>query len=213
MRISKLQPSQHVKGRWLAFLEDNSILRLGENEVVSFGLYAGMELDGVTLEALAAAAKRAAVREKALDLIAARPLSRKELLERLTARPRDREKPPLTDREGAQAAADWLEELGYLDDAEYARTLVRHYSAKGYGARKLRDELYRRGVPREYWDEALEEAEAPDEAIDALLRKKLAGWTGDRKELKRATDALARKGYRWDEISAGVRRFGAEPEE
>ena len=43
----------------------------------------------------------------------------------------------------------------------YAAQVVRYYSAKGYGERKLRDELYRRGVPRELWDEALEGADGP----------------------------------------------------
>ena len=57
MRLTKLEPSQRVRGRWLAFLEDGSILRLGESQVVSFGLYAGMEVDGNLREELAAAAR------------------------------------------------------------------------------------------------------------------------------------------------------------
>ena len=36
-----------------------------------------------------------------------------------------------------------------------ARMVVRHYAAKGYGPRKIRDELYRRGVPREFWEDAM----------------------------------------------------------
>lgn len=40
---------------------------------------------------------------------------------------------------------DRLEELGLLDDQRYACTVVRHYSGKGYGVRKLQDELYRPG--------------------------------------------------------------------
>ena len=58
--------------------------------------------------------------------------------------------------EEAAAICGRLEELGFLNDASYAEQVVRHYSAKGYGLRKLRDELYRRGVPRELWDEALD---------------------------------------------------------
>ena len=44
------------------------------------------------------------------------------------------------------AIADRMEELGFLNDAAYAAQVVRYYSAKGYGERKLRDELYRRGI-------------------------------------------------------------------
>ena len=44
MVIEELKPSRHVEGRWLAVLEDGSILRVGEGEVVGFALYAGKEL-------------------------------------------------------------------------------------------------------------------------------------------------------------------------
>lgn len=214
MQLNKLAPSQRVKERWLLYLEDGSILRVGENEVVSFGLHAGMDLTAETLEALRTAQQRSALREKALRALELRPLSRKELVDKLTARPRKREsgeqeEPP--DREAVQAVADWLEELGYLNDEEYAKSVVRYYSAKGYGARRLWDELCRRGVPREFWEEALAEAEEPDECIDAFLRKKLRGVEpGDRKGLKRASDALARRGYSWSEIRDALARYGAE---
>ena len=116
--------------------------------------------------------------------------------------------------EEATAICGRLEELGFLNDALYAEQVVRHYSAKGYGLRKLRDELYRRGVPRELWDEALERAEDPAEAIDAFLAKKLGDTPPeDRRAWKRASDALARRGYAWSDISEGLRRYGAEWEE
>ena len=209
MKIVKLRPSQRVRDRWLAFLEDGAILRLGSGEVAAFGLYAGMELSPELLERLNAAARQGRVRDKALDLIAARPLSRKELTDKLTARPRAREKAAAPAEEAA-AAADWLEEMGYLDDADYARRVVEHYSARGCGPAKLRDELYRRGVPRDCWDDALAAQEPPEGAIDALLQKRLRGADpSDPRALKRAADALARRGYRWEEIQEGLERYRA----
>lgn len=214
MRISKLVPSQHVTGRWLCHMEDGSILRISENEVVAFGLCSDLELTEVQLEAIKKAAKAAAVREKAMDLLSARPLSRRELVDKLTARPRNKEKEPLADRETAEAAADRLEELGYLNDQAYAHTVAEHYAAKGCGPSRIREELYRRGVPRDYWDEALEGLEAPDEAIDAFLQKKLRGADlTDPKSYKRAADALARRGFRWEDIKDGLRRYGGAMEE
>ena len=81
MRIRKLAPSERVGGRWLCHLEDGTILRLGESEVVAFGLGTGKELDEAELSALTEAARAAQVREKAVELLSARPLSRKELVE------------------------------------------------------------------------------------------------------------------------------------
>ena len=214
MRIRKLAPSGRVEGRWLCHLEDGTILRLGESEVVAFGLGTGKELSGAELSALTEAARAAQVREKAVELLSVRPLSRKELVEKLTARPRNREKEPLCGREAAEAAADWLEGLGYLDDGQYARAVAEHCAAKGYGPGRIREELYRRGVPRDCWDGALEGLSGPEEAIDAFLQKKLRGAElSDPKVRRRAADALARRGYRWEDISAGLRRYGAEPEE
>ena len=119
-------------------MEDGSCIRVTENEVVSFALYTGMEISDELYDRLTESAGRSAVRGKALDLISSRPMSRKELIEKLTARrPRGkdgRERPPFATAEQAGEVADWLEELGYLNDAEYARTVARHYSAKGYGS-------------------------------------------------------------------------------
>ncbi len=204
MVIQELKPSRHVPGRWLAAMEDGSLLRLGESEVVDFALYAGKELTDREAEALQAAALRGDWKEKALSLLARKPQSRAELgrkLEQWGAGEEERE-----------AICGRLEELGYLNDGQYAALVARHYSARGYGEKKIRDELYRRGVPRDLWDEALAQAEDPADAIDAFLTKRLAGRTPDRQELKKASDALARRGYSWSDIREGLNRFGAEVE-
>ena len=230
MKIEKLEPSQHRQGRWLVWLDDASIVRVGEGDVVSLGLYAGKELSGAEGETLMAAGKRSKLMERAVGLLAQRPMSRRELLDRLCAPPRQkREKYPydkLDDgpgpellqaqrealRERAEDVADRLEDLGLLNDGEYARTVVRHYAAKGYGPRKLRDELYRRGVPREFWEEAMEEREPDEGQIDKLVRQKLRDAEPTRENLKKVSDWLARRGYGWEEISAALERYREEQE-
>lgn len=217
MQIVKLEPSKHVSERWLCWLEDGSCIRVTESEVVSFALYTGMEVSDELYDQLTQAARRSTIRTKALDYISARPMSRRELVDKLTARrPRGRdgrERPPLATEEEAMEVAVWLEELGYLNDGEYAKAIARHYSAKGYGDRRLKDEFFRRGIPRQHWEEALLEAQGPEEGIDAFLAKRFRGREPDPGELKRASDALARRGYRWDEIREGLNRYGAGIEE
>ena len=205
MVIRELKPSQRVQGRWLAVLEDGSILRLGEAEVIDFALYAGKELDEGETEQLLDSVRRSGLKEKTINLLARKPMSRRELERKL----QDWE----ADEAESARICDRMEELGFLNDGEYALRIVRHYSAKGYGVRKIRDELYRRGVPRDLWDEALEQAESPAACIDAFLEKKLAGREPDRKELKKLSDALTRRGYSWSDINDGLRRLGARPED
>ncbi len=199
MTLNKLSPSKHKKGRWLLHLENGDLLRVTEREVADFSLYSGMELGEETLKRLKAAAERSKMRDTALNLLSLRPLSRKELERKLMERD--------TSEEEAAEIADWLTGLGLLNDGEYARQLARHYSEKGYGPRKIQDELYRRGVPREYWAEAMEERDDPAEAIDAFLAKRLGDDRNpDRKMLKKVSDALARRGFRWQDINDGLRR-------
>ena len=222
MKIAKLEPSKHKAGRWLVWFEDGSLLRVGESEVVSLSLYTGKKLTDDEAEALAEAAGQSKLNARAVELLSARPMSRKELVDKLSAPARRRRKPgedaPESDpkalaqereslRRGAEKAADRLEKLGLLNDGEYARTVVRHYSAKGYGVRKLRDELYRRGVPREFWEDALAELEPDTSGIDRLLTQKLRGAEPTRENLKRASDYLARRGFGWEEISAAIERY------
>lgn len=199
MKILGLKPSQRVQGRWLVQLEDGTLLRVGENEVLAFSLYQGRELDEEERQRLLDFARKNGLKEKALNLLTGKPMSRRELERKL-------EQWEATEEESA-AICDRMEELGFLNDEAYAQTVVRHYSAKGYGERKLRDELYRRGVPREYWEQAMEEARDPEEAIRAFVEKKLAGKAGDPKELKKVSDALIRRGYRWQEISPVLDRW------
>lgn len=205
MVIQELKPSQRIKGRWLAVLEDGSILRIGENQVVDFALYTGKELSEEEAEALQGSAQRQQRKEKALELLARKPQSRWELEKKLAQWGAEEDE--------VQTVCDRMEQLGYLNDAEYAARVVRHYSAKGFGPGKLRDELYRRGVPRDLWQEAMDQAEDPAQSIDAFVAKKLAGKTADRQTLKKVSDALARRGYRWPDINDALRRYGAETEE
>ena len=103
---------------------------------------------------------------------------------------------------------------GFINDAEYAGSIVRHYSARGYGPGRIRSELNRRGVPKELWEDALAELPEGTETIDRLLAARLRGRdASDRKETEKAANYLFRKGYAWEDIRAALSRYGAEEEE
>ena len=56
MKVEKLEPSKHRKGRILVFLEDGSLLKVTERELLDFDLRPGETLDDETLTRLRAAA-------------------------------------------------------------------------------------------------------------------------------------------------------------
>lgn len=203
MIIQELKPSKRARDRWLAVLEDGSVLRVSRNQIADFALYAGRELSEEEADRLLEAIENENFRSYALRVVTETPKSRNMLLKLLG------EKNCQPERAGE--IADWLEGIGLLNDGRYAADVVELYARKGYGKRKIRDELYRRGVPRELWDEALEQIEEEDSAaaIDAFLEKKLKG-SHEPKDVKRASDALARRGFSWPEISDALRRYGME---
>ena len=179
-------------------LEGGDTLRVSEGAVLEFELYDGRELAEEELAELKAAAFASALRTKAVNMLSARQMSAGQLNEKLMAK-------GATDRQAAEIVA-WAIDIGLLNDEEYAKALARHYQAKGYGAYKIKDELYRRRVPRQYWEGALAALEDPEEIIDAFLAKKVKD-PADRKEIKKASDALVRRGFSWSQVAAGIERL------
>ena len=165
-------------------------------------LYSGRELDVGEARELTEKSALARARERAMRIISARPMSERELYDRLIEKGE-------TEHNAADCVA-WLKELHFISDEDYAGMVVRHYAQKGYGRRRVRDELYRRKVPREMWDAALDELPEQDGTIDRLLRSRLKSEEPDRAELKRASDALLRRGFSWDEIRAAINRFNSD---
>ena len=206
MRIEKIEKSKHKQGRVLVYLEGGDLLRVTEDELLRFDLYTGLDIGPDAVVELKRAAAKSEARLRAVSIVSARPLSRQELTKRLTGKG--------SAGEDAEAAADWLEDIGALDDLGYAKALVRHYSGRGCGEAKLRDELRRRGVPRELWDEALESAPDPAETIEKVLASRLRGRVPDERERKKLSDLLLRRGFSWRDVRAALSALGTEiPEE
>lgn len=205
MRVERVEASKHKKGRVLVFLEDGACLKITEQELLDFGLRSGDELDEEALKRLKEAAGVSNTRAAAADLIGKRAMSRRDLERKLQEK----------GASGTEAryAAEWLEAIGALNDAEYAAALVRHYSRLGYGPARVREKLYEKGVPRELWEDALEELPEDGGQVDAFLRSKLRGRVPDEKEKRRLTNALLRRGFPWGEVKAAWRRLGEEMQE
>ena len=199
MRVEEVRKSERKKGRFLVKLEDGDILRVTEEELLRFGLRAGMLLGEDEAEALRASAKASAAKAEAANIIGSRALSKQELTRRLVKKG--------SGEADAQAAADWLEDIGAIDDAGYAAALARHYGGKGYGPARGREEFRRRGVNRELWDAALEEMPEPEAVLDRLIQKKCRDGLLDPKDKRRISGMLLRRGFSWDDVSAAMSRY------
>lgn len=127
MRIDRIEASKHKRGRVLVFLADGSLLKVTEQELLTFGLRSGDELDEETLTRLKEAAGVSNIKTTAADLVGRRAMSRRDLEKKLQEKGASETE--------ARYAGEWLEAIGALDDGAYAAALVRHCGDMGYGPR------------------------------------------------------------------------------
>ncbi len=184
------------------FLEGGDLLRITKAELLRFGLRPGMEVPETLRQELAQAAARSEMKVRGAQLAGGRMLSKKQVVEHLTRRGGDREM--------ARETADWLEELGAVDEKAYAKAISNHYMAMGYGPGRVRQELQRRGVPRELWEETLEALPEGEEAIERFIRSKCKGKNLDRDSERRLAAALQRRGFSWQQIRPVLARLKEE---
>jgi len=144
------------------------------------------------------------IKKRALKILGNRNYSASEMERRLINKGES--------QEDSRDTVKWLEEIGAINDEDYAASIVRHYSAKGYGLAKIKEELHRRGIPREMWYEVLRDIDGTEEAAIEFLAKKLRG-SRDKDDLRRATDALCRRGFSFDEAHTFVKKHLENTEE
>jgi len=109
-----------------------------------------------------------------------------------------------------------LKELGYVDDAQYALSLATRLAAeRGWGPRRVREELARRGVTGEIVEAALEraaeEGAGPAASLDRALEKLIRrhGVPRERREQNRIRAALLRRGFSPEDVSGALASLGS----
>ena len=139
--------------------------------------------------------------EKALYLLEHRSHSKRELTEKIAR--------TAASWEAAQAAADHLEEIGLVDDRAFAETYARElFQRKRYGARRVRQELSRKGVGRDIIDQVLEQYQDMDQAAGeniALVLERRYPPGGRTRKPAAGGGGLAAAGVL---LRAGARRHG-----
>jgi len=198
MRITSLKQTsaEHVT----LLLEGGEEVKSTLGVVTELRLFSGRELDDRDTVLVLRESRRALAREKALGLISQRQMSAKELARKLQDKG--------ADEETADYCVNWVMERGFLNEEAYAGAIVRHYAAKGYGEGRVRQELMRRGIPRELWEDALGQMPEDSTKLDRLIASRLKN-PDDRDEVRRLSASLFRRGYSAEEIRGALERFRA----
>ena len=171
--------------------EDGSVMRLYRQTVEDFGLYAGKELTEEDMKNLRKAAGEMSAKMRAVRIVSASSVSKRDLEYRLVQKGEDPKQ--------ARQAVEWMSDLHLLDDAKTAEQIVYRCIHKGYGLARAKQALYEKRIPKELWAEALEDYPDQSEKIIEFLHTRLRNGR-DEREVRRATDALLRRGHSYQEI-------------
>ena len=170
---------------------DGSTLRLYRQTLEDFALYNGQEFTVEEYSALKTAASRMSAKMRAVRTVAASSVSKAELERRLIHKGED--------PDHAKDAVLWMQDLHLIDDKETAKQIVNRCISKGYGKERAKQALYEKRIPKAYWDEVLVEYPDQTDRLLEFLENKL-GASRDRKEVRKATDALMRRGFTYSQI-------------
>ena len=204
MRIKSVASMADRAGRFRVVLEDDSVLRLYRQTIQDFGIYAGRELSDEDLQKLQVAAGEMSAKMRAMRIVAASNVSKNDLEYRLVQKGENPEQ--------AKAAVAWMSELSLVDDQKTAAEVVSRCIAKGYGLNRAKQALFEKRIPREYWADVLADYPEQTDKIYEFLKSRLGEEPSD-KEVKRAVDALLRRGHSYAQIRRGLEKLALDSDD
>jgi regulatory protein len=199
-------------GRYVVQVDGREFATVSADALADTKTRVGIALDDARAARLREADEETALYDRALNLLSFRARSSRELQRRLTEKGASRER--------ADRVIQRLRDAGLVNDADFARQLTRSKLTSGSSKRRVHQELFKRGVPRDVADEAVAqviEDEGLDDAasIDRVARKKwrTLGGVDEATRRRRLYAFLARRGFDSDDVSRVVRQLAGEDSE
>ena len=171
-----------------------------DSELCEIRLKVGMELDSERLLELVRESHVKRAKSRAMWYLSRSSMPKEKLRKKLAEKFPDY---------AAAAASDRAEELGFVDDAEYAkRKLQLLIDNKKVSVKMAAKMLLLEGVGREDVDAAAMEAEYdPTSAILTLVERKYKNKLSDKKDFQNTVAALMRKGFSYSEIRNALKDY------
>ncbi len=204
MRIDTLKTTPDRAGRYWITLETGKKMGLYRQTVEDFALYSGKELSDEEWKALQEHAGQMSAKMRAVRIVSASSVSKRDLEDRLVRKGEDPRQ--------AREAVRWMEDLHLVNDRNTAEQIVHACISKGYGLQRAKQALYEKRIPKEYWDEALEDYPDQMERVLSFLRARL-DEESDSREVKKAIDALLRRGHSYGTIREALRIISLDSDE
>jgi len=190
---------ERLKGGKVRLLADGEQFAIvTEGFLRDLKLKAGDEITVEDIDSIINEKTKAAALNKAMRLITLRMHSRGELVQKLKRE---------FDGEAAEYAADELENMGLINDAEFSSLFGEElFERKGFARARIIDELKSRGVSSDTARAAVEFISDEDEfkRLMVLIEDSFSANLSDEKERRRVINNLIRRGYKLYDIERAL---------
>lgn len=200
MTITAIEPRR--RQMCALFIDGEYVMNLDAQTLIENRFDVGREIDDDELKEIIEKSNERRAKDKALWLISYRSHSKKELFDKLR---RD------FDEDSAQKAVDRMQELGLINDGEFAKAYARKLVyGKKMSLRATELELRRKGIDNITAEQVLSDLEYDAQTqIIEFISKKYRNIE-DEKVRRRAVAALQRKGYGWDDIKQAIESMSGD---
>lgn len=115
-------------------------------------------------------------------------------------------------KDAVEYALKELENAYLLNDKAFAEDLAEAlYRSKPYGARRIRSELYKRGLSADVIDFAMRKTEQNEtERIKTLIKNRYINSLTSKEQVRKTVDKLLRFGYSYQDIKNALRKISEE---
>lgn len=189
---------QTKRGRISIYADGDFVFAIEQECWQRSGFDVGDTVDEGALNTLLHQSREQEAKRRALNMLSAKSYTAQALTRRLAEK---------TGTQAAQTAVSRMEELGLIDDEDYALRCARDlFNLRGFAPRRIRYELQKRGISSELCALAIDELDCGDlsERATELLRARFGVLESDA-DVRRAASLLERCGYSYSDIQSALR--------
>ncbi len=201
-KITAIEFQKKNKDRVNLYVDDEYLLSLYAELIYKYNLEKGQEVDKDKLVEILKVDEYEKAKNKALQSITRTEKSEKKMREKLL---KD------FDEDIVEEVIEFLKKYSLVDDERFAdRIVANDVNFKKVGKNKIKQNLYSKGIGREYIESAISEIDRDKELENAiyLAKKKISKIksTDERTIKNKLYQHLAYKGFDYDTINSAIRR-------
>ena len=207
--ILKIVKYPKIKNYFKIIFDDDSIVLLDSETIVSFGLKKDLFIDENTFNNILKHNNLNRITSYAFYLISHKMYSRKSLTEKLI-------------QKGFQSVdvekvVNRLCELNYINDENFAKELIEYLKSKGKGPFYIKNELKQHNIDNEIISKFLDITQEEQEVylqIIKIMKQKYPKFDGnDRNEIRKIAMFFQRRGFSSQDIAKAFREYKISIEE